>query len=407
MSALSSKPEQILARGALGASAGTPPALREREAGGPCELITAGASFREVLLANIRAARKEILAEVYILHLDAFGSEVLAELEQACRRGVAVRFIVDGFGSLDFIREEHERMRRSPLEFRIFHPVPWPFSRLGGVSPDHLVRIARLFLKVNKRDHRKVFVFDRQRAMLGSHNLWKESLEWNEVGVCFTGEAVEEVVTSWDMVWVRSHNLKLAKRKRTSIRERLRRHPFTRPTEVLSNTSRMRKKWRYWVIYDLLRNARERIWITTPYLYPHIPFLHVLNEQARRGLDVRILLPEESDVPFERWLAQGIYYELLSARIRIFELGTPILHAKVLLADSEVIIGSSNFNHRSFHRDLEIDYFTREQALIARIAEWKEKNFQRARCIHSAAEVEHLFWKKCLGRLVAPMRTWF
>lgn len=396
---------EVLAPGRNGQAAPAPaPATGEKAI---CDLITQGQRFREVLLNNIRRARQEILAEVYILHLDRFGREVLEELERACARGVTVRFIVDGFGALDFIREEHAFMRRSPIEFRIFHPVPWPFARFGRVSADHAWRVARLFVKVNRRDHRKVFVFDRQRAMLGSHNLWDESLQWNEVGVCFCGEAVDEVVSSWDMVWVRSHNLRLAKRKRPAIRERLRRHPFTRSTQVLSNTSLLRKRWRYQVIYRLLRDARQRIWITTPYLYPHLPFLRLLSKKAAEGLDVRILVPEESDVPFERWLAQGIYYQLLSAHIQIHELGEPILHAKVLLADEQVVIGSSNFNHRSFHRDLEIDYLTRERALVSAIVDWKATAFRRARRIHGVEEVEHLFWKKCLCRLVAPMRTWF
>lgn len=388
------------APGTPGPQAGTEPSS--------CRLITQGGEFRAVLLERIRAARHEILAEIYILHMDEFGAEILHALEEAAERGVHVRFIVDGHGSVDFIREEHERMRRSRIEFRVFHPLPWPISSLGNrLTADRLARVMRLFLKVNRRDHRKVWVFDRETAILGSHNLWRESLEWNEVGVCFSGEAVAEVIESWDMVWVRSYNLRLAKRRRIAIRERLRRHPFHRTTQVLTNTSRLRKRWRYRTILKLLDGARQRIWITTPYLYPHVSFLRLLNRKARAGLDVRILVPEESDVPFERWLSQGIYVDLLSARIGIYELSKPILHAKVLLADDALIIGSSNFNHRSFHRDLEIDYFTREPALVARMEAWKEANFRRANCISSAEEVEYLFLKKCLCRLVTPMRSWF
>lgn len=372
-----------------------------------CNFVTTGSEFRARLLEAIDAAQEEILVETYILHLDTYGREILDALERACARGLRVRFIIDGFGSNEAITQELDTLRRSAVEFRVFHPLPWPLSPWSNVSWAQLPRFSRLFLKANKRDHRKVFVFDRRLAVLGSHNIWEECLVWNEASVFISGEGVDEVVQSWEMVWNRSYNLRLRQRLQLHLRERFRIKGFRSASQVLTNTSLRRKRWRYRVVYQSLRSARQRIWIVTPYLYPHISFLRLLNRKAREGVDVRILVPQVSDVPFERWLAQAIYFDLINARIKVFEIGHPILHAKVMLLDEQTIVGSSNFNHRSFHRDLEIDYYSREPQLLRAVETWCEDNFGRALHVSSAKQVGALFWKKCLFTLLRPIKTWF
>ena len=372
-----------------------------------CRFIDDGGSYEGALVDNIRRARREILVEVYILVRDGFGSRILDELEAACRRGVRVRFIIDGVGSHLILREEFAFLEGSPIEFRICHPLPWPFCGIERFSFDQLSRFSSFLSRANKRDHRKVFVFDGERAVLGSHNLWDESLQWSEASLLFDGEAVDEVARSFEMVWVRSHDLSARRGPRINILDRFRVRPFAKHTEVLTNTSLRRRNFRYRIIYQSLRQARGRIWLTTPYLYPQSSFTRLLARKAREGLDVRLLVPRKSDVPLENWLSQALYHHFLRAGVAIYELGEPILHAKILLIDRRVLIGSSNFNHRSFLRDLEIDYYSGAPELVAEVEAWKRRHLAAANRISSLEQVRRLFLKKCLYRLLTPVRTWF
>ena len=83
--------------------------------------------------------------------------------------------------------------------------------------------------------------------------------------------------------------------------------------------------------------------------------LRKLKEAAHKGIDVRILLPQHSDVIFMPWASKAFYYSLLKAGVRIFEYQPSILHAKTLIIDDWFLVGSSNLNHRSLRHDLEVD----------------------------------------------------
>jgi cardiolipin synthase A/B len=120
------------------------------------------------------------------------------------------------------------------------------------------------------------------------------------------------------------------------------------------------------VLAALVGAARERLWITTPYFAPPDGGLTILADAARRGVDVRLLLPGRSDVPIVRHAAHGSYTRLLRAGVRIFEYQAAILHAKTMVCDGHLaVIGSANLDFRSLWFNAECNLFIADDRTAA------------------------------------------
>ncbi len=128
------------------------------------------------------------------------------------------------------------------------------------------------------------------------------------------------------------------------------------------------------VLSALLGGARERLWITTPYFAPPTRALAFLLTAARRGVDVRLLLPSErTDVPLIRHAAHGVYRTLLEGGVRVFEYERATLHAKTMVVDGHAsLIGSSNLDFRSFWLNAECNVLVFDDTCAAAL----EQSFQ-------------------------------
>ena len=123
-----------------------------------------------------------------------------------------------------------------------------------------------------------------------------------------------------------------------------------------------------------LSNATRRIWITTPYFVPTGDVLEALGQAAKRGVDVKILVPSMSDVFFMPWVAAAFMWGLQRGGAKIFRYRPRILHAKTLLIDNWATVGSSNFNHRSIFHDLEVDVVLSKKESVDELASAFEKD---------------------------------
>ncbi|HWK54035.1 MAG TPA: phosphatidylserine/phosphatidylglycerophosphate/cardiolipin synthase family protein [Hyphomicrobiales bacterium] len=363
--------------------------------------------YRTTLFSLLRAAREEILLEFYIFEADTFGERLLQELLDAAGRGVKVRMIVDGFGSRFWLQAKVAELRKLPLEVRIYHPLPW-----SVLSLRHALRVPRDVLyhlgTFNRRDHRKLVIVDGRYGMLGSHNIWSASLQWHEASLLLT-RGCAALRDSFERVWGRTCDLD---GKRWQLRKR--RAAKAQGTvlgtdcgEVLDNTT-LRRSWlRNKTILALIASAEQRLWITTPYLFPHRAMLRQIKARAAAGVDVKLILPRRSDVRFSHWMAQGLYEELLQSGVALHEFTGDILHAKVMVADDRFLLGSSNLNHRSFVQDLEIDYLGIEPQTLEQIVQWKRDTLEKSERVGTVDQVSLYRLKYCLARLMNPWRVFF
>ena len=322
-------------------------------------LIFDSDDYRQILFEKISKSRKEISISTYILESDVFGIEVLRMLEEKSKQGVKIKMIVDGYGSLSWIKQNQERIGNRDFEIHVYHPLPWPFSAFRLPKKIRSQRFFKRLSHANRRNHQKLYIFDRSEVIIGSRNIHQMALEWRESNVLVSGPAVEEFTAIFDEIWRQTHRtlFKLVHRKK-------RYQVFEKFTHAFSNhLFLLRRKIRL-LIFRKISTAQKKIYMTTPYFLPPEKLIRYLCDRAKKGVDVSILLSRVSDIAISKWGAQLYYNQLLKSGVKIYEYDPKVLHAKSIIVDDWVFVGSTNLNRRSFRRDLELDYVVDERGSI-------------------------------------------
>ncbi|MYM62299.1 phosphatidylserine/phosphatidylglycerophosphate/cardiolipin synthase family protein [Pseudomaricurvus sp. HS19] len=342
------------------------------------QLFDGGDSYFRQLLQELATARHSIDIEVYIFQLDTLGEKILQALVDAARRGVRVRLLMDGIGSSLHANSISQRLEDAGGDVRIYHPLPWQLShyrrslRRGGV----LDKALYFLRKINRRDHRKLIVIDGTALWTGSLNIAAVHLSdeqgganWHDYGVRLTGPLVAELQTDFSALWER--------RKFSAVK-----HPLRRYWHNLTRWARRRKNLQ---LVNRIRRARSRVWVMSAYFAPSAKVVRALKRSASRGVDVRILVPARSDIHLFPLLTATYYKDLLSAGVRVFEYLPEVLHAKLLIIDDQHILGSTNFNHRSYLHDLELDLFLHQADSKAQLQAWFARDLEYSREVTTAA----------------------
>ncbi len=317
------------------------------------------------MLEAVESAREEVLLESYIFKDDPTGRRFQAALIAAARRGVTVRVLADGIGSLETRRGFWKEMTEVGVEARLFRPI--------GLKPLRL-----LF----RRDHRKILVADRRVAFTGGMNIGDEygsSLLPRETLFRDTHSRVEgaparEMALVFQEAWLESGGAPLAI-------SAVPRGPDHDPRLlVLDSRPGRGQKELASVFASVVAAARKRLWITVAYFAPRHRALRILGAAARRGVDVRLLLPGKTDVAIVRHAGHALYSALLRRKVRIFEYEGAVLHAKTLVADGYVsIVGSSNLDFRSLEFNGECNFLILDETTGNRMEEAFENDLGSAR----------------------------
>lgn len=372
------------------------------------EIIFANGKLHfESLLKDINNAKHSIDLETYAFHNDHLGKEVALTLAAAALRGVAVRILVDGAGSPLWSTSFATLLESAGAATKVFHPFPWQlwnWSR-GLVKLPLVLNWIYLILKINFRNHRKVCLIDKKIAYIGSLNITKHHLDredggdaWRDTSVRLANIDLQELYNAFDAAWFH----RTAKERLRDAFRQVRKDPLIR-----LNYTRHRRRILYKDLLRRIRQCKKRIWITNAYFVPDNFLLKHLKDSARAGVDVRILLPKKSDVMMMPWASSTFYYHLLKAGVRIFEYIPSMLHAKSLILDDWMLIGSSNLNHRSILHDLEADIN------IATEAAKNMLEVQFLKDLTDSREVSLDSWHKLrprrqrfMGRLVLYLKYW-
>ncbi|MEY4066182.1 MAG: hypothetical protein RIR26_2390 [Pseudomonadota bacterium] len=363
------------------------------------------------LLEAISRARSSIFMETYIFENDILGERVLAALQAAAERGVDVRLLVDGVGSAGWISESFASKGRVGFEVRVYHPLPWQLlSPWGWSQGPAMSLVLKLFSYANSRNHRKTTLIDGTIAFLGSLNVSDVHFEeargrsrWHDVGVSVAGDGCMSLTDAFLRAWRRGWKVGGKGQLRPAL-------PLTSLPEkvlhslVIRNDGRRLRHKALARRLRQIRQARHRVWIANAYFVPSGPLLRALVAAARRGVDVRLLLPASSDVSFMPWVARAFYSTLLKHGVRLFEYQPRILHAKVTLLDEHATVGSSNLNHRSLLHDLEVDVVLRDEALLQDLQKMFEQDFLQSREIQSSVSHPSSLWKNVVVRLLLYFR---
>lgn len=304
----------------------------------------------DAMLADVAGASTEVLLESYILKDDETGRRFQQALIAAAGRGVRVRVLADALGSFSTRSAFWSELRRAGIDARLYHPLGVPLR----------------FLKF--RDHRKILVVDRRVAYTGGMNIGNEygsSLRPVEGRFRDTHARVEGQ-TAWEMAivfregWLRAGGAAIPLEPLEPAAA-----PGARVMVLDSRPGRGARETAA-AFAAIVGAARRRLWITVAYFAPRPRVLRILGAAARRGVDVRLLVPGRSDVRLVRHAGHGFFSGLLSRGIRLFEYQPAILHAKTFVADGRAsVIGSSNLDFRSFERNAECNFAILDDAVGA------------------------------------------
>ncbi len=308
------------------------------------------------MLEAVERAREEVLLESYIFKDDPTGRRFQAALLDAASRGVAVRVLADGIGSIGTRRAFWEELSRGGVDARIFRPLGFP-------------------LRLLRRDHRKILVADRKVAFTGGMNIGdeygssllpREGL-WRDTHARVEGSAAGEMAAVFQEAWQEAGGAALTLGPPPG-------DDGSEPRVLVLDSRPGRGQLEVSSTYAAIVGAvRQRLWITMAYFAPRTRGLEILGAAARRGVDVRLLLPGRTDIAIVRHSGHGFFSDLLRRGVRIFEYQAAVLHAKTLVADGYLsVVGSSNLDFRSFELNAECNFLILDDATGASM----EKRFE-------------------------------
>jgi cardiolipin synthase len=312
------------------------------------------ATFR-AMFAAIRSARTSINLEYYIFEDVASDGVQLGDLLVAKRRqGVAINIIYDSYGSGDTPKAFFERLKQAGVNLVEFNPLN-PLKAKRGYAP-------------NDRDHRKILVIDGATAIVGGVNLsstyqanpigksgnigGQPPEHWRDTDLEIAGPAVTVLQTLFLAHWREQHGAPLADIDWTpSV-------PAKGGAVVrIIGSSPEHAVPRYYVtLISAIRSAERSVTASAAYFVPTHDEVEALTDAARRGVDVRLLLPDKSDSTLSIAVGHSHYGELLKAGVKIYETHDLVLHSKTVVIDGVwSAVGSSNFDHRSVIFNDEVD----------------------------------------------------
>jgi len=394
------------------------------------QLFFSGRDYFTSLLNSINEATHRIDLETYIFQEDHLGKTIAEALTNAAKRKVKVRLLVDGAGTPNWNRIIAEQLKQNGVQNRVFHPLPWRSWQwsLSKINTPFLQKFLYLFFHINSRNHRKTCIIDNKAVYIGSFNIrgnYFDSPEqeiWRDTGVCLQNidftSINEAFLSAWHHVPIKER-LKsipktfqdIAKRSAMQHYQNFKNKRYTSHIININSTIRLNNTWQrrrllYKNLLQKIRSAKQRIWITNAYFVPDNFLLRRLKAAAQRGLDVRILLPKKADIPFMPWASSFFYQNLLKAGVRIFEYLPKLLHAKTVIIDDWMLVGSSNLNHRSLLHDLEVDVNVQANESKRNLEQQFLDDLQNTEEILLSNWQNRPLRQKIIGRLVLYLKYW-
>jgi len=377
-----------------------------------------GVTKFDALLHDIAEAQSTIFLQYYILRGDEAGERLIAALAARAADGLEVKLLIDGMGC-------------SATPKDMYTPLLDAGGQLGLFLPPVPVRI-------NFRNHRKIAVIDSHVAYLGGNNIGMEYLgkkerfgNWKDTHMRITGGAVASLAMRFIMDWNfcakkgqhRKLLLKFPKHRRfirrlkaTTTEMAVSPEYFALPGSAKSSGANITivssgpdTVYPY-VLHGfcrLIMEAKQSIFIQSPYFVPDEALFTSLRIAALSGVDVRIMYPANPDHPFVYWAGSSYVGELLCAGVKAYEYTNGFMHSKTIMIDSQVCsVGTANMDVRSFKINFETQAFIRDGAITQELEETFRRDMEDCRLITLEAYSKRsrvVKVKESISRLFSPL----
>ncbi len=304
-----------------------------------------GAAMFRDMLADLRNAKESIFLQYFIIDQGYMWDAILEVLKEKAAQGVDVRLIYDGWGCLINLPEGYEKtLRQRGIKTYIFNDVKFSLH-LGD------------YLMLNHRDHRKIAVIDSTIGYSGGINIADEYINvierfgvWKDTGFRIEGEAVWSLTATffntWEYVSGNTDDYEKYRPRYKMPSDSIVQPYFDTPLDKINLCEN--------TYLSVINNAKNYVYIATPYLVIDNEMLTALTVAAQSGVDVRIVLPGIPDKWYVYYVTQSYYRHLLGAGVKIYEYKPGFVHAKMYVSDDlQAIVGGANTDYRSMYLNFE------------------------------------------------------
>tara|TARA_R110001599_G_scaffold65838_2_gene185848 strand:+ start:95834 stop:97273 length:1440 start_codon:yes stop_codon:yes gene_type:complete len=344
--------------------------------GNGVQLLINGQATFDNLLAGLASAEKFILFQFYIIRDDGLGKRLCRVLADKAKAGVKVFVLYDEIGSRPFAGTRlYKQMQMTGVK----------------VAPFNTTQGRRNRFQLNFRNHRKNVVVDGKYAWIGGHNVGDEYLglkkrigHWRDTHTRLEGPAVlgamQAFATDWRWAARSPMNIEWA----VSADKKGDSTVLVFPSDPASEYEEAGLMYHHAIV-----SATRRIWIASPYFVPDHGIVSALQLAALRGVDVRVLIPDEPDGPVVAMANWAYTRDLLPVGVKVYRYQGGFMHQKVLLMDDHLAgVGTANFDNRSFRLNFEITLLVHDPAFAAQVDDMLQADLRRSRQV-SMEEIEN------------------
>lgn len=323
------------------------------------EIYFDGVEKFDALAAELEKAEKFIHIQYYIIKPDEVFEKLEKVLVKKAKEGVEVRILYDSMGCRLMRRRDWKRLREAGIKTAEFFPA----------------KLKKLHLRINYRNHRKIAVIDGKVGFVGGFNIGKEYIGkdeyfkyWRDTHLKIAGEAVSGLNIRFVLDWNYATKQNLFTEKYFTENRSTEQYESKSKTglQIISDGPdkkilNVRNNYLW-----LINNAKDHIYIQSPYFIPDDTIFTGLQVAALSGIDVRIMIPCKPDHPFVYWASYSYMNDLLEAGVRFYTYQPGFLHVKGVMADGEICsFGTANMDIRSFQLNFEVNavIYHRETAM--------------------------------------------
>jgi len=362
--------------------------------GNEVEMLRNGEQIFPSIFEGLSGAKDYALVQFYIVRDDALGRRLQQHLLDAAERGVRVSFLYDEVGCYQLPGAFLEQLRAGGVEVRAFHSTQGSANRF----------------QLNFRNHRKIVVVDGHEAWIGGVNVGDEYMgehprltPWIDTMVKVTGPAVAFIQVPFQEDW------RWADGEPLQLNWTLSAAPSGTSQKVLCLPTGPADRFESCALYFLnaINSATVRCWIASPYFVPDEQIVSALKLAAMRGVDVRVLVPDDCDNQMVRLAGWSYVAPLEEAGVKIYRHTKGFMHHKLMLVDDQTAaVGTANFDNRSFRLNFEITLEVHDATFASELEEVFERDFADARLSSELELEERSFWVRLavrVSRLFAPV----
>jgi cardiolipin synthase A/B len=290
------------------------------------------------MLKDIESAKKTIFLETYIYDDDKIGQKFKRLLTKKAKEGAKVYLLIDAWGSK--VRKKYfKELIKNKGKVRFFREIKY---------------VTRFLSKNHERNHRKLLIIDKKISYTGSINITASCLNWRELVLRLEGDISNSLYQSFIKSWNMFNKLKYKEIKNLIYKNQ----------KIINDTPLYPTTKTHKNYLKLIKNARKQILIETPYFIPTPKIIHALSRAISRKVEIKIILPQTSDVKIIDILRTAYLGQLHKKGIKIYFYTPKNLHSKLLIVDNQYfILGSSNLDYRSFIHQYEINLLGTDKKL--------------------------------------------